>query len=175
MLRHIRPLLSHDVANTVACSIVSSHLDYCNALLYCTTQKNITKLQRVQNSLARVVTGTRRCEHIRPVLKELHWLPVAQCIEYKIAVITHKVLATSQPAYLYDIVDIHKPSRHLHSSLQRTLTIKPTKTVIGGHGFSSASPKVWNTLPDDLRTMTDFRGFKSKLKTHLFKSAFIYV
>ena len=77
-LRHIRPMLDQTVANTVACSIVSTRLDYCNLLLLGTSAKNIDKLQRVQNTLARVVSCTRRRDHITPVLRKLHWLPVAQ-------------------------------------------------------------------------------------------------
>ena len=62
-LRHIRPMLNRSVANTVACSIVSTRLDYCNSLLFGTSVKNIQRLQRVQNTLARVVAGTRRRDH----------------------------------------------------------------------------------------------------------------
>ena len=114
-LRHIRPMLDRKVANTIACSIVSTKLDYCNSLLYGTSAKNIGKLQRVQSSLARVVAGTKRCEHIKPVLKDLHWLPVQQRVEYKVALITHKALATSQPRYLAELVTPYKPT---HSGLQ---------------------------------------------------------
>ena len=60
-LRHIRPTLNRDVANTVACSIVNTRLDYCNSLLHGTTAKNVAKLQRVQNALARMYR-VRRCE-----------------------------------------------------------------------------------------------------------------
>jgi len=96
-LRHIRPLLDNKVANTVACSIVTTRLDYCNSVLYGTSAANIKKLQRVQNSLARVVAGARRREHITPVLKDLHWLPIEQRIVYKVALIMHKVLQEQQP------------------------------------------------------------------------------
>ena len=87
-LRHIRPMLDKKVANTVACSIVSTRLDYCNSLLYGTSVRNVQRLQRIQNSLARVVSGIKRRDHIRPVLKDLHWLPVAQRIDYKVALLT---------------------------------------------------------------------------------------
>ncbi len=92
-LRHNWPLLTCEIANTVACSIVSTRLDYCNSLLYGTSQKNISKLQRVQNSLARVDADKHcRREHIRPVLRELHWLPIVQLVEYKVALSSFKML-----------------------------------------------------------------------------------
>ena len=174
-LRHIRPFLSREVANTIACSIVGTRLDYCNAVLYGTSQQNIMKLQRVQNSLARVVSGASRRDHIRPVLMALHWLPIAQRVEYKVALMTYKVLATGQPTYLADIVTEYKPSRHLRSSSVRTLAVRRTKTVIGGRAFSCAAADVWNRLPDNIRTLPTVSSFKSKLKTHYFRTAFVSV
>ena len=171
-LRHIRPMLNREVANTVACSIVNTRLDYCNSLLYGTSAKNFQKLQRVQNALARVVSGARRRDHIRPVLKELHWLPVTQRVEYKVAVITHKVLSTRQPQYLADIITEYRPSRQLRSATQRKLTIRATNNRIGECAFSCSSAKVWNSLPEKLRSADDHNSFKKKLKTHLFTTAY---
>ena len=58
-LKHIRPLLTSDSAVVVACGIVGSRLDYCNSLLYGTSVDNLSRLPRVQNTLARVVTKSR--------------------------------------------------------------------------------------------------------------------
>ena len=72
-LRHIRPVMSDDVAKTVGCSIVGSKLDYCNALLYGTSAKNIAKLQRTQNNLARVVCNNKDSStHSETLLHQLH-------------------------------------------------------------------------------------------------------
>ena len=67
-LRHVRSAVSTDTAKIVACVIVSSRLDYCNALHAGMSESNLDKLQRVQNTLARVVTGLRRRDHITPTL-----------------------------------------------------------------------------------------------------------
>ena len=75
-LRHIRSFLTHDSAVTIACGIVSSRLDYCNSLLYGSSAENIQQLQRAQNTLARVVTGSRSRTGSTPLLQGLHWLPV---------------------------------------------------------------------------------------------------
>ena len=69
-----------------------------------------------QNSLARLVTGTRKFDHIYPVLAKLHWLPVSYGITCKIAVMTHKTLTTSQPGYLSS--SIHR--RHLPDTVVTT-------------------------------------------------------
>jgi len=82
--------------------MVSTRLDYCNAILNGTSKSNIQKLQRAQNSIARIVTGTRRSEHITPVLARLQWLKIAERIEYKVALLTLKALTTGKPDYLSD-------------------------------------------------------------------------
>ena len=155
-LRHIRPMLDRKVANTIACSIVSTRLDYCNSLLYGTTASNIAKLQRVQNSLARVVAGTKRRDHIKPVLKDLHWLPIEQRVQYKVALITHKVLATAQPQYLADLVTAYKPTRAgMRSETQRRVAIPSgLKSTFGNRTFTRASESVWNSLPERIRTIS---------------------
>jgi len=97
--------------------MIAGRLDYCNAVLYGTSSANIDKLQRLQNSLARVVTNTRRRDHITPVLADLHWLPlpVRYRIKYKIALITLKALRTQQPQYLSELIRHYEAPRQLRS------------------------------------------------------------
>ena len=90
LLRHIRKYLSDDMANTMACGVVGSRLDYCNSILYKTTKANITRLQRVQNSLLRVMLQMPRRTHADDLLAQLHWLTVSYRIDYKIALIMSK-------------------------------------------------------------------------------------
>ena len=71
-LRYVRSAMSRETANMVACAIVSSGLDYCNFVLAGMSSANLDRLQRIQSTLARVVTGTRRRDHITPVLAGLH-------------------------------------------------------------------------------------------------------
>ena len=91
VLHHMRSLLTDDVAQTVACSIVASRLDYCNVLLSGAPAAIFDKLQHAQNNLARVVCQSRGRNDTRPLLHSLHWLPVRQWVTYKLAVLTHKV------------------------------------------------------------------------------------
>ena len=94
-LRNIRCLmqyLSADALVTVAHAFISSQLDYCNSLLVRIPDNCCVKLQRVQNCTARLVTNTRKYDHIMPVLKRLYWLPVKQRITYKLLILTHKAV-----------------------------------------------------------------------------------
>jgi len=95
-LRHIRSSISKDMAKMIACVLV----DYANYVLFRTTQKNISKLQKAQNLMARVVTSPPRFCSPRTLLQQLYWLPIKHRIDFKIANITFHTLHSSQPAYL---------------------------------------------------------------------------
>jgi hypothetical protein len=64
--------------------IVTSRMDYYNGLLYGLPNTELIKLERVQNAAARLVTSTRKYDHITPILRELHWLPVKFRIHFKL-------------------------------------------------------------------------------------------
>ena len=77
-LRPVTRVLSAEAAKTVVHAFISLRLDYCNSLLFGISNNLLRRLQAVQNAAARLVTGTRRREHITSVLRQLHWLPVRQ-------------------------------------------------------------------------------------------------
>ncbi|KAF7641688.1 hypothetical protein LDENG_00274780, partial [Lucifuga dentata] len=72
----IQPILSLHDAETIIHAFVSSRLDYCNVLFYGLPNCAARSLQLVQNAAARILTKTRKFDHITPVLASLHWLPV---------------------------------------------------------------------------------------------------
>ena len=174
MKRHIRSFLTHDSAVTVACGIVSSRLDYCNSLLYGSSAENIQKLQRAQNALARVVTGSRSRTGSTPLLQGLHWLPVDYRIRYKISTLTYKILQQQQqqPTYLQPLFSRYIPSRSLRSGEQMQLIIPRTNTRIGTRAFSEAAPTIWNSLLLNVGDVATLGTIQSHLKTHFFSSAY---
>ena len=107
---------------SAATTFISCRLDYCNSLLYGISDTLLQRLQSVQNAAARLVTGTRRPDHITPVLRQLHWLPVRQRIRFKIAGCVFQALTGQTPAYLADDCRLISDSdrRKLRSSGTRT-------------------------------------------------------
>ena len=89
-LRHIRSSISENMAKTIVCAVVGSRLNYANSVLFGTTQKNISKLQKAQNLLARVVTRPPQSCSPRTLLQQLHWLPIKHRIDFNITVLKAK-------------------------------------------------------------------------------------
>ena len=142
-LRQIRSSLDMNSAKLLANALVSSKLDYCNSLLYNLPKTSINRLQHVQNSLARfVVPSVKRCHHISPTLAKLHWLPIRQRIEFKIATITHKTLQNRQPSYLLDLLHPYNPKRTLRSSNTNSLKVPKITSAIGRRSFSFSAPTI---------------------------------
>ena len=99
-LRTIWSSLTTDAAKTLAQAFVGGRLDYCNSLLYGVSGELLRRLQSVQNAAAQFITGTRKYDHITPVLRSLHWLPVRQRIIFKIATLMYRCLNGLAPSYL---------------------------------------------------------------------------
>jgi len=148
-------------------------LDYCNSLLYGVSDGLLQRLQSVQNAAARLVTGARLSDHITPVLRQLHWLPVRQRVTFKIAGLVHQSLAGAAPAYLADdchlLSDASRRTLRSHSNDIRKLLVPRTHNKFGDRSFSAACPRLWNDLPPGLRRPgLSFDSFRRSLKTHLF-------
>ena len=95
----IRHLLTVTATKTLLSAFVPSKLDYCNSLLSCSPQFILDKLQRVQNSAASSVMKPRKCDHVQPLLRSLHWLPVHSRIDYKISTLCFNTFTNSSPVY----------------------------------------------------------------------------
>ena len=83
-IRQIRKYLSAESTKCLIHAFVTSHLDYCNSLLYKLPQYQYDRLQKVLNAAARFTCFIPKFAHITPVLRELHWLPVKFRVEFKI-------------------------------------------------------------------------------------------
>ena len=168
----LRKYLDQNSTERLVHALISSRLDCNNCLLYGLPSCDIVPLQRIQNAAARLVSLTRRYDHISPVLRKLHWLPIRHRILFKLLLLTYKAKHGLAPKYITELISNYAPATRmsLRSASQCLLTPGPrTKTgFYGDRAFSAAAPYQWNKLPFSIRAATSISDFKKKLKTHLF-------
>ena len=159
---------------TLVTSLVLSRLDYCSSLLWGIPQQLINKLQKVQNCSARLILKTTKCTHVSPLLAKLHWLPIAQRIDYKIFSLCYDVVSDTAPLHLSDLLCLYVPSRSLRSSADTRIFRIPTrkKKFQGQRAFSHLGPVTWNKLSCSVRHAQTQSQFKTQLKTTLLRSVY---
>ena len=174
-ISQIRKFIDVKIAKQLACALVLSHLDYSNSILCGLPATTIKPLQSVQNWAARVVLNRSRYDDAMLALKELHWLPIVERIDFKIACIVFKCLHDQAPSTLSSILQEKSFTRatRLASEPSPRLNVPRTKKkTFAARSFSVFGPELWNSLPPLLRAIDDFKVFKKDLKTFLFKRAF---
>ena len=125
-----------------------------NSLLHDVPNYLLIKLQRVQNSAARMICSARReCDAI-PLLASLHWLHIKQRLKYKILLLVYKCLNGIGPLYLTELLSFYTNSEHrqcLRSSMLDNLHVPWSNNKFGDRSFSVCAPILWNTLPVTIR------------------------
>ena len=154
-------------------AFITCRLDNLNGLLAGVPKYLIKRLQLIQNHAARLITKTPKYEHISGVLRDLHWLPVAARIDYKVLLLTYKALNCLAPVYITDMLRLKENSRPLRSSDKMLLDVPKTRLkTVGDRAFSAYAPKVWNMLPLHIKSSQSVDTFKADLKTHLFRKVY---
>ena len=167
-INSIRKILSDDTVSVLVHALITSRLDNGNSLSYRISNTLLDKLQRNQNAAARVLLKTRKYDHITLTFIQIHWLPIRQRIQIKILLLTWKSLYGLAPSYISQVFTPYVPTRTLRSSDKLLLSIPKTLSSYGDRAFSSYAPKLWNSLPMDIRSCVTITSFKNRLKTYLF-------
>ena len=169
----IRPFLTVEAAAEFARSRILSRIDYCNSLMAGITSEQIAGLQKVRNHRARLTFRKKRHDHVTPLLKKLHWLPVPERIVFKLATLSFRYFDGTLPPYLSCCLSPSSSSRSLRSSSQKLLTVpRVNLKSAGARSFQYQVPLVWHSLPLKIRLCSFLSSFESKLKTYLFPIAF---
>ena len=148
--------------------LVLSKLYYCASVRGNTSKKNLDKLQKIQNFAARILSGTKKFQHIILILKELNWFPVHPNVKLRESVMTFKCVKSLAPSYLCDKFvkrsDIHSNETRNKDKLQ----ISMFKSSSGQRTFHYRAVTSCNSMSEDLRKCESVDNFKKKLQVLLF-------
>ena len=115
-ISRVRRGLTTAATETLVNAYVTSKLDYCNVLLNGLPSKLLSRLQKVQNYAARVITYHPLRESITPTLASLHWLPIEQRVHYKVLLYVYKAVNGQAPLYMVELLRPYIPTRSLRSA-----------------------------------------------------------
>ena len=160
-IRQIRKFLTVQSTKTLFHYFISSHLDYCNALLFGLPKYQLDRLQKVQNAAARVIFQIPKFEHITPALIDLHWLPVTFRVQFKLLLFVYKSLRNQSPPYIKDLSSLKPATNYaLCSPVQSLLFVpKANCSSLGDRAFAHAAPVLWNSLPLTIRISNSLANF----------------
>ena len=150
------------------CSFVLSRLNYCNATLAGLPATHITRLQRIQNNTARLVLQKSKTQHVTPLLKQLHWLPIQTRTDYKLATLWWFSASVSLFKAGYISAVSIAQIKQWQASQGSTMETEIFRVQV----FQLPGPVVWNSLPTDLKLSSSLSSFTSRLKTLLFKKSY---
>jgi hypothetical protein len=168
-LNRVRRFLDFNSCSNAARSLILSRLDYCSSLFNNITKKDLLRLQKLQNRCARLIYMQPKRTHTSPLLHSLHWLPMAERIQFRTMVQTYKLLQSSSPEYLSSLLEVHRTSYSLRSTAAGdSLTVHRSYKQVGDRAYSIIAPRLWNSLPSSIRQAVSVASFKKLLKHHLF-------
>ena len=170
-LMHIRRFVDNKTMEILVYSLVISQLDYTNSILFGISDYVLKKLQVVQNWSAKLLLRKSKFHSSSDCLKSLHWLPVEYRIQFKVILLVKKCLIGKAPEYLKTLLHINYNLYEQRDGQKLTVPYVKNKTF-ATRSFSVAGPKLYNSLPKELRHNMNLEVFKNKLKTFLFVKAF---
>ena len=173
-IRSIKKCFSYESLRTLAVALILSRIDYCDTLLAELPEKQLCRVQSLINTTARLITGTRKFDHITPVLKKLHRVKVRDRVVYQILLLIYKCRLGYGPKYISErLIPISEipERRKLRSSDSTNLYIPKSKmSSIGKRRFEVEGPSLWNGLLEGLRRVRKVKDFGKRLKTSFFKN-----
>ena len=160
---NIRKTLDQSTTEMMVHSLITNKLDQCNSLFVCSSRSNLAKLQNLQNSALRLILRLPLHSRISHHMKNMHWLTVDERCHFKYIIMIFKCINNQAPSDLSAKIRILSP---IDMTLD-TKVFKPLSSA-GRRAFSYLAPRYWNSLPREIRIVTDLCSFKSQLKHYLF-------
>ena len=128
-INKIRHLLDNNTTKIVMQALIISRLDYCNSQYIGSMQKDLQKLQQIQNMASQTIYQKMKYDSVTLCLMNLHWLCIQESLVYEVAVLMfHCITDYTAPVYLKDLVHNRRTSRNLRSFEQKTYQLLDTNS-----------------------------------------------
>ena len=151
-IRQIAKFLDLPAKKTLISSLVMSQLDYATAIFINLPNNSIHPMQRIQNQADKLIMNRDRCESSTSTMRQLHWLPIGFRCKCKVLLLVYRCMNGQAPEYLQQKLSLKNPAQITRSATEGDILQIPynKRRTLADHGFSSAGPRLWNSLPVEL-------------------------
>ena len=171
-INRVKRSFDQETLESLIMSLVFGKMLYCSSVWSNTTLQNINRLQSIQNFASKIVTNSRKFDHVTPLLRELHWLPVKEQLFYRDSILTFKCHNDLAPQYLTSKFTKHSNIHTRNTRTRNSLKIPLYRTTIGQCTFSYRGANISNNLHNELRQSASLSSFKCALKGTLLRQTF---
>ena len=145
---------------------------YCSTVWSNTSTQNINKLRSIQNFASKIVTNSRKFDHVTPLHRQLTWLPVKQLLYYRDSVLTYKCFKGLAPKHLVDKFTKRSSINAHHNRKRDLLHITLYRTATSQRTFVYRGTSIWNNLDNDIEQCVSFQSYKQAIKEQLLEQVF---
>lgn len=167
VLRTLKYKLNRESLIKIYISFIRPILEYGDVVWDNCTQEQSNLLESVQIEAGRIITGLRRTSSRQNLYNELGWETLSDRRKKHKVTLMYKILNNYTPKYLYDMVEQCLPVSHNYSLRNNNLFHIPiTRTVAYYNSFLPSTVKLWNTLPNSLKSATSIAKFKQGVQNN---------
>ena len=159
--------LTHNVKKRLIECLVFPHVYYCLTVWGGCSQAQRYRVQKVINHCARIVTGTRKFDHVTPVLTQLEWPKLDELLVERDIAAVHRILfAPIAPVALRTRLPYRSAvsSRSTRASDDQLLELPKVRTELARRSFAFRASQTWNTAPLETRRSVNFKTCISQVR-----------
>ena len=127
------------------------------------------RISKLQKRAARIILNADFNTPSAEMFETLDWLPIVKRLKYNKAVFTYRAMNNLTPQYISDLL---KPvsethNRALRSSVNGALAVPRSRSSLFDRSYSYTAPKLWNSIPIQVRNSQSLKCFKDNIKVIL--------
>ena len=165
-LNNIKNKIDKETRIMLVQSLAMSKVDYCFKIWGSTGITQIQRIQKLQNFAAKIAIGNvKKYDHVTPCIRELKWLRIEEKYKYELCVLMYRRVNGLAPEMLIPLTPVYSVS-HASTRQSNDFYISISRTDLGSRELAKSCPRLWNTLPREIREVTTLTSFKRKLKEY---------